>query len=381
MFAPRRQPMGAFNGVGFLRHTVHRPGKRVGPVCIADGRRMIDAIAPSKDVLYRQQDEIRSGVVDLIEDAVAHHGIELRRIRPESLTLLGRQRFPPDRQRVGIVCARHRNRRRRISRGVCGLPPQHLVAGEAKARDRCANKGGHGSEILDAHIRPRVHHDPHHRFAQCRLRGLSSRHEVRGPTVERTHVGPIETDEVIDSKPVVQIRLPPRAHAQPVEIVRTRLLPVVRRQPPFLARFAERIWRRADRRVQHEFLPAAPDICAVVRHHEWKIAENFDALGPCAYGLPLLGCDPLERTEKKESRGTGRRVSSRAPTDRGREARPATPSTAARLPARVTPDTGCTHQATTIPLWRTSGGSRPSPCREATRSRRNDRRRLSTRAP
>ena len=161
---------------------------------------------------------------------------------------------------------------------ICRLPPQHLVTRDTEPRDRLAHELGHGAEILDADVGARVDQDAHHRLAKLDLRRLVRRHEIRRAAVERPHVGAIEAHEVIDAKPVVQLDLPSSAHAEPREIVLARLIPVVRRKPPLLAGLAERIRRRADRRVEQKIAAPAPDIGAVQRHHERKIAEDLQPL-------------------------------------------------------------------------------------------------------
>ena len=97
--------------------------------------------------------------------------------------------------------------------------------------------------------------------------------------VLRPAVGAVEADEVIDAVAVEEIGAAPRALAQPAEVLARRCTSQsVDRHAPVLPGRAERVGRRADRRVEPELVLPRPDVGAVAVDHERQIAEQRDAV-------------------------------------------------------------------------------------------------------
>ena len=55
-------------------------------------------------------------------------------------------------------------------------------------------------------------------------------------------------------------------------------VPAIERHPPVLSRRAERVGRRADRRVETELVLPRPHVGAVAVDHERQVAEQRDAV-------------------------------------------------------------------------------------------------------
>ena len=282
------------------------PREHVCPVAVADRRGQVDAIAPPEDILHRQQHQVRAGVVEFVEDAIADALVVLRGLHAKARALLRRQRFPPHGHRLCVVRTGHGDRQRRIQRGIACLPAPHLVARDAKPHDRLTHERGNRPEVLDTDVGLGVHHDAQDGLAERNLIGLVGWHEERGTPVERSHVRPVKAHQMVDPEPVVQIRLPARAHAKPRKIVPARLIPVVGRQSPFLAGLTEGIWRRADRRVEEKIIAPAPHIGAVERDHEGKVSEDLYPFGGLTDRLPLPRRNPLDVLIKQNLTGEAR---------------------------------------------------------------------------
>ena len=115
------------------------------------------------------------------------------------------------------------------------------------------------------------------------------------PAVERPGVRPVETDEMVDAVPVVEIAGSPRPVTQPAEIVGRDRVPSIGRHAPVLTGCAERIRRCAYRHVEVELVLPGPDVGAVAVHHEREIAEQCHTvcrgrgarLSPLRVGQPL----------------------------------------------------------------------------------------------
>src|SRR4029450_11159194 len=142
--------------------------------------------------------------------------------------------------------------------------------------------------------RPPPTKDLKHRPAQRLLIELRRGHKEGGPAVSRSTVGSIEPDQMIDAKPIVEIRVAPRSLAEPPETVGGHDVPTAERHPPVLSGGAERIGRHTNRDVESKLILTHPDICAVTADHEGEIAKNPDAVSPTAHARPLRVREPLQ---------------------------------------------------------------------------------------
>ena len=99
---------------------------------------------------------------------------------------------------------------------------------------------------------------------------------------------------MIDTVSVEEIRAAPRALVQPAKMLGGDDVPPVERHAPVLARGAEGVGRRANRRVEAELVLPRPDVGAVAVDHEGQIAEERDAVRLTARRVPLCGRLPLQ---------------------------------------------------------------------------------------
>ena len=129
-------------------------------------------------------------------------------------------------------------------------------------RERLADVVGNRPEILRDDLGARLAEDREHAFAERDLIGLVLRREESFAAVARPAEGPIEADEMIDAVAVVEVGRPPRAIAQPAEVVGGDDVPSINRHPPILAGGAEGVGRHAERDVEPELMLAGPDVGA-----------------------------------------------------------------------------------------------------------------------
>ena len=142
------------------------------------------------------------------------------------------------------------------------------------------------------------------------------RHEVRRAAVQRPNVGAIEADEVIHAESVVEIRACRGAHAEPLEIVLPRLVPVVGRQSPLLARLAERIGgvpteassRKSCRRLHTSALSSVT----------MNGQSPTISIPPCVDALSIAAPRSIARTDRTAFPATRSRASDSADGSRSR---------------------------------------------------------------
>src|SRR5262249_32865852 len=104
----------------------------------------------------------------------------------------------------------------------------------------------------------------------------------------------IETNEMVDAEAVIEIRVAPRAVAEPPETIGRDDVPPVNRHAPVLAGLAEGIRWRTDGRIEPELILLCPDVGAVAIYHERQIAKERYAVHVGSRPLPLTISDPLK---------------------------------------------------------------------------------------
>ena len=183
---------------------------------------------------------------------------------------------------------------RRLSRHVpVAFPANHLVAGQARLRERLADEIRNEPEILGRDLRGRVREEREDPLALRDLIRLVAGVETTGRLANGARVRPKEADEMIDAVAVIQAAHALHALAQPAIVLGAHHVPAVDRQPPVLSGRAERVRRRARRPIESKQVLVGPDVGAVDADHEREVAEQSHVAQLLARGRPLLVGQPL----------------------------------------------------------------------------------------